>query len=531
MVMRIFCLVLIVALANLPAAAGAQSAESTQISGLLDRAEGLVRVAIHEKGAARPVLEEADALLESASQRLSEPGLGAAERSELSQQLEAVRELADTLEELYRERFFGVFPLGRLALPTFLAEEGLLTTEQLYHPPDQAAAAIASNHLVGNLDRYGHPNVVVRSSPADRELEIVVAEVLGRTGGSKVWTRRSLLAALEPEDIAAWDRGALEAPVIHRIQTGLDIVDLLVVTIGRPFELEGWSARSLRGDYYLSGEVIQGSPLEASLAVDTEDFHYLGVARDRRDQLWPIGGVQLVLFVLALAWSAQLQWSLERPLMIFPRLAVGAAFFLFGRIFLVAALLLMKRIVPSATDLAIASWYWPCLLGVVAILGTGLVAWIGQAKLTDVIPGRRSERAVGSIFGLTALGASSYFVAPLFLLEGSRAYLTLLPFLIAGVSLAVMFGFAVRTGPPVPSYFALGPLLLAPVVGLGLFTVSPGGLWATVGATGLVAVGAAIRHRIALAHGTEEREPTAEEAAQADQDRLNRLTENLSRRK
>lgn len=138
-----------------------QATESSEIVHLLDQAEALTRVVPVEKGAARPVLEEAEALLDVARQQLDEAEIEASERRWLSAQLAAIRDNLDALDELYGERFFGVFPLARLTLPTLLADEGLDTTEQLFHRPDEAAAAIATERLLRDFGRFRDPNVVV----------------------------------------------------------------------------------------------------------------------------------------------------------------------------------------------------------------------------------------------------------------------------------------------------------------------------------------------------------------------------------
>lgn len=162
-------------------------------------------------------------------------------------------------------------------------------------------------------------------------------------------------------------------------------------------------------------------------------------------------------------------------------------------------------------------------MGLLVILGAGTAVWILQAKLSVLMPRARGARAVGSIFGLTALGTCSYFIAPIFLLNETNSWFILLPFVISSVALAGLFGFALRTGPPVPHYFAIGPLMLAPTLGLALFSSSLVLLWFLVGVVAILCLTALARHRIALARGTEEPELSFEEAAKADQQKLLKL--------
>lgn len=173
--------------------------------------------------------------------------------------------------------------------------------------------------------------------------------------------------------------------------------------------------------------------------------------------------------------------------------------------------------------MAVSALWWPGALGFFAIIVGGLVAWIGQARLSNVIPGARGERAVSAIFGLVALGACAYFVAPLMLLEGTLGFETIVPLVLVSVSLAALFGFAARTGPPVPHYFMIGPLLLAPMAGGCLFMALPEYLWAMVGLSGILCFVAWVRHRVKLSHGTEELDPSPEDAAKADQEILIKL--------
>ena len=112
----------------------------------------------------------------------------------------------------------------------------------------------------------------------------------------------------------------------------------------------------------------------------------------------------------------------------------------------------------------------------------------------------------------------------------SPGFADLVPFVVASVGLAVVFGLAARTGPPIPHYFTVGPLLLAPLAGICLLIASPGLLWVVTGLTGVLCLAAWIRHRVKLAHGTEEPEPSPEEAAQADQQKLVKLSQKLGKK-
>ena len=528
-VQRLALVVLIWALSAASSLVAQPTPAASEVDDLLDRAEYFLRLGVVEQGATR-AFGEASASLDTAVAQLAASDETADERRRLTLEIEAVQEHLEFLTGFYKERFYGVFPLARVTIPTLLADDGFALTEQLFHPPHVAAVEVVTRGFLSQIDQYNRPRVVIRSTSGDRALEDLIWEILVRDNRAVPHTRRSLVKALDQQQLEAFDRGASNPELVHRLASALDAVNLFVLTIGTPVELEDATAISLRSDFFLPGEVVQGSPLEASLEIRSETSSYLGFARDRRSQFRPIMVSQLLLLALAMAWVTRVSWSIGQSQKTIPRLALGASLFAIGRIFMVLIVFFARRVIPDSNAMVAAVWWWPALLGLLAVLGGGLVAWVGQAQLTDIVPGARGARAVGSIFALVAMGASSYFVALLLLLEEQNGFASFIPFVLASVTLAVIFGFAARTGPPVPHYFAIGPLALAPLLGVCLFMVSPGLLWMMVGLSGALGLAAWFRHRYAVAHGTEEPEPSPEEAAQADQQKLENLSKKFTKK-
>ena len=500
----------------------------TEIEQLLDRAEGLIHVAVSEAGAGRS-FEEALALVEDAQSALGTLDASPDRRAELARQVAGVQESLDLARELSEDRFYGVFPLARLVVPTILADGGLELTEQLFHAPEIAAIDRAAGGLAGKAAELDHPHIVLRSVPAVGALRESAREALLKEGLALPVTRRHLSALLDDDALALFDEGTNDPEVIARLLEGLDTAHLLVVTVEPEIRIDQATVKVvLTGDLWTPGEVVQGSSTDASLVVREASIAAFGVARDRRDQFWRILGLEALMLGFAMIWAARIRWNVTNPLKVLARVAIGVGLFLFGRFYVLVIVVLMRRFLPASNDLVLAAFWWPASLGLLTILGGGLFAWLVQARLTDIMPGTRGARAVGTIFALTALGACSYFVEPLLLLDGAAGTGNLVPFVIATLGLAVLFGFAARTGPPVPHYFMLGPLAVAPLVGVSLLMASPLRLWLCVGLVGLLAALALARHRYAVAHGTEETEPTQEEAAAKDQERLERLRKKLS---
>lgn len=496
---------------------------------LLDRAEKHLRLGVVDKGAGRS-FEEAQRLVATAEERLTEINPPQAEAQALMLELETVREDVEIFSELYEERFYGLFPLARLISQNLSEDEGFVFTEQLYHPPDVAAVNFAIHGILNQIGKYSHPHVVITSRSVDRHLENIVLEALLRDRRSTPIGRRTLVRALSREDLKAFDRGEIDIHLMNNMLNALNLVDLMLVTVDKPAELAGITTRRVSGDYYIRGEVVQGSPVDASPIIRGESFEFFGFARDRRDQLPFIIGTGMFLLTVAMVWAAMTPWGLEKPLRIFYRLFIGVVLFVYGLLFIIIAVALLRKIIPDSTSMANQAMWWPAVLGYCTILTGGLFAWIGQALLTDVIPGARGGRAVGAIFGIVALGTCTYFIMPMLLLDGSLGFVNVIPTVLSCVSLAVVFGLAARTGPPVPHYFMAGPLLIAPLAGSWMLKAVPEQLWALAGICGFLCLVAGVRHRIMVARGMEEKEPSAEEAAQADKEILVRLSKKIMKR-
>ena len=519
---------LMIGLISAPILAHASGTES-EVKLLIDRADTQVWLGISNKGAG-DAFEDGLSQLEEASALVDASDLPAETRSILRREVREVQEQLEMLAELYGDRFYGVFPLARLLVPTLLGDEGFPVTEQLFHPPNIAAIEIASRGFSAKVDFLDIPRVVFRGVPRDPLLENAAHSVLAREGKTLPISRRGLLGVLGPDGLTRFDAGDIDVEMITRIMGSLDVESLIIATIepgtGNGRDLVKYA---MLGDLYQRGEAIQGGPMDATPALRVATIAAYGTVLDRREQFWTILILQAALLVVAMVVAVRKRWSTVTKLQTLYKLTIGAGLFIFGRFFAIVAIVVLGRIAPDPSDLIAASWWWPALLGLVTVLFGGVIVWLAQAKLTDVVPGTRGARAVGTIFGLTALGSSSYFIAPELLFNQSEGYVTLALFISSSVALAVLFAFAIRTGPPVPLYFAIGPLILSPLLGVSLLMDSLTGLWSIAALTIMLYVVAMVRHRYAVARGTEEQGLDQEQAARADQERLEKLAKKLKK--
>jgi len=484
---------------------------------LIDQAGGIFRFGLVESGGS-PELAQALDLLDEADRLTASADLTAAAREKLSEQIQATREDVNHLLKRDGARFYGRFPLARVISQTVFVNNAMIT-EELFWPPAEAAVQRASQTAIDEVIRFRYPHVVFRSEPADRSLELVALNVFAHASRPITHSRTRLIEALSAEELAVFDRGEINPQIIETLSDAFHAVNLLVVTIRQGVELPDGQVISLRGDFFVSGE-----------ADPTDNFLHRGYARDRRDQLAPLFLTQIFLLVLAGVYSGSMRWSRIAPWTLARRLLTGMALYSFGLVSAVLVSTVLIRFEPDPGATVAASWWWPAAFGPVIIVVVGLVAWMLEAKVSTIMPGAGGERAVGSIFALTALGACAWFLGPLLLLEQSYGFASFIPFVLATMSLALLFGFAAHTGPPVPSGFMIGPLLLSPLVGVAVFMVSPLLLWILFGVGVVLHTTAVLRHRYAVAHGTEEPEVDDEAAAAADAEKLGKLGSQLKKK-
>lgn len=511
-------------------ALAADSDVERDIEQLLEQTDSWVWLGIANKGGSMAFEKGLD-LLTQAEQRIEVASVSPGVRAHLQLQAGALRQQLELLSEIYEERFYGVFPLARLIMPSLFIDTGFSNPEHLFHPPDIAAIEVAGENFSEKLEQYGTPRLVIHSEPLDRELEIVVHDTLARQGATLPVSRRELVQALDAKLLAAFDKGSINLQAIGQMMRAFNAERFVVASLSPAAGSgQGLVKYALRGDFYRRGEAVLGSPVAATPVLRVATITSFGSILDRRQQLWPIVLVQGLLLLVSMLWAMRISWGSNRRRSLLYKAMIGLGVFCFGRLFAVVSVMLLSRIAPPAEAMLSATWWWPCLLGLLVILGSGAVAWLGQAFLTNIVPGARGARAVGSIFGLVALGGISNFVAPVLLLEETAGYAILIPFALCSFMLAILFGFALRTGPPVPHYFAIGPLILAPLVGMALLRASPADLWSLCLATGALCVAAAIRHSYAVAKGIEEEEPDPEAAAATDTARLLKLGKKLVRK-
>jgi len=487
----------------------ASAVEGSDLRRLLNQAEGMLWLGLVEKGNPR-AFEEALHLVEQARKHLEASELSPPEQALWAECIDAVRDDAAFYIEYSPRRFYGAYPLARVISPVLMAAANDGVTEQLVENPAHFAVRKASQAIDEHMIRFQHPHVTLRSEPADRALESIAIEVLAEAPRPYPHSRRELLDTLTPDELAAYDRGEVSPEIADRLMSAFGAKSLLVVSIVQSIELADANLVLLDGKFFTP-----------DAAEPTDSFAIRGFGRDRRDQLWPMIWTHGVLLLMAMIVDVLLRrdrrWSATRAA------TAIAIVFAIGRLFMVVAVLLLRHAIPDADSMAATSWWWPAVLGLVAVCGPGLVAWDGQARLTQSIHGSLGTRAVGTAFGVSALGAATYFVGPLLLLDQNQAFASFVPFVLSSVALATLLGFAIRTGPPVPTYFAIFPALATLPLGVALFMASPSALWTMTGVSAAICLLAWVRHRYAVAHGTEEQEPDRQAAQRADEEFIAKL--------
>lgn len=488
-----------------------------QAQRLTDQAEAMMWFGLAENGRVREFAKALE-LLDRADELLVAAEMPDADRTRLKARIETLREDLTFHLERSRRRFLGTFPLARLIVPFPMMAQNVDLTETVQRESANEAVREAAERIVEDIIRLQYPHVVFRSAPHNRAFENEAMRVFASANRPFAHSRVELVSLLTPTELEAYDRDELDSGALDRLMKGFGASKLLVLTIRQDVDLPDGTLVLLEGVFFERGS-----------EAETDSFVHMGFSRERRNQLWRMVLGQVILFAIALVIAARTPWRRIAPWPILQRIAMGVGVFLVGRVFAPLAVMVLRPVIPYPDAAASSSWWWPALLGVVAILGSGFVAWLAQGRVARVVPGHRTSRAVGMIFALAALGACAYFIEPLLLLNPSGGPYVFVPFVLASALLAGLTGYAIRTGPPVPTYFVLGPAAVAPLVGMAFLAQSPPLLWATVAASGVLCALAVVRHRYAVAKGLEEAEPDEEAAEQTDLERLEKLGKGLGK--
>lgn len=492
--------------------------DGAEVRRLTAQAEGMLWFGLAENGRVR---EFTDALqvLDRAEDVLNAAELPDVDRINMARRIEVLREDLTLSFEQSRGRFYGAYPLARLILPFPMVDRQRDLTETLRRESANEAVRTAAGRVVEDIVRFQYPHVVFRSEPRNRAFELQAMRTFSIANRPFAHSRAELVGALTADQLAAYDRGDFDTGTMARLMEHIGASKLLVVTVREGVDLPDGTLVVLDGVFFQTGS--DGA---------TDSFAHMGFSRARHPQLRSIAWVYLVLFGVALVLATRTPWNLTEPWPVLYRVAMGAALFAVGRVFAFMAVMILWKIIPDPDASAQGASWWPGLLGLTMILGSGLVAWIGHARASRIVPGSRSSRAVGMIFVIAAIGATAYFIEPLLLLEPDRGMAVFVPLILASALLAGLTGNAVRTGPPVPQYFVVGPISVAPLVGLSLFAMSATRLWILVSVSGVLCLAAWIRHRYAVAHGLEESKPDEAEAERVDAERLEEIGKNIEKK-
>lgn len=495
-----------------------QAEDGTEAHRLTAQAEAMLWLGLAENGRVGEFAAALE-LLDRAEELLATADVPDADRTKLASEIDTLRVDLNLYLERSRRKFYGAYPLARLVVPILASARQDDITETLHIDPDNEAVRRAAERIVVDIDWLQYSHVVFRSDPPNRAFENEAMRVFASANRPFAHSRAELLGALTSEELAAYDRGEFDRAVVDRLRQALGAAKMVVLSIREDVDLPDGTLVVLEGVFY-----------ENRAAEPTDSFAHMGFSRGRREHVRWLARGHLFLIAAALLVAAWTPWSPTRPWPIVQRLAMGAALFLIGRVVAPLAVMGLRAVIPHPDASAAGSWWWPALLGLVTILGSGFVAWGAQARMSRIVPGSRTCRAVGMIFVLAALGACAYFIEPLLLLQPDRGLAVFVPLVLVSVALAGLTGYAARTGPPVPHYFILGSVVVALFVGMALLAMRPGLLWWTVVASGLLCALAAARNKYAVAHGLEEAEPEEDEAERLDFERLEELGKNVEKK-
>lgn len=390
-----------------------QDTTEAQISRLIESAESSYWFGINERGnmqAFRQGLE----LLDRAEKLLRDQEMQPEVKSGLKRRLEALRSDLTEQADMAHDTLYGVFPLVRFLAPSLFVNSQATGSYELIDDPDVVAVTGAAELLVTQvLDRWpGLPqgNTLFTSIPRNPALENEVRYIFNRSPKQSVMSRLDASRLLDSEELAGLNLAEKQEDSARILLQRSGLPELLLVTV---------KDRTVHGGnrlYLLEAKRIQPDTTGTVISV-------LGICRDRRSMLPIIAGIHLVFLFLALFLfflAMRIQNGKTPKLVEFLPLALGA--FLVGRIAPWILFPLLSAIAPQAETLALLSFWWPALIGLLIFFLFPLGLRILTFRLHSMIPSFDMEGKTVWTYASLALGVSSYLAIPSFLYADVKGF-------------------------------------------------------------------------------------------------------------
>lgn len=245
--------------------------------------------------------------------------------------------------------------------------------------------------------------------------------------------------------------------------------DLLVVRVKKMDETHGY--------YFYSAQarLFRGTDSEPAVV-----YNNYGFSKDRRFMLGPI----LVLNVLMLLSAIVLFRLLGglsaldgQPPSWRDAIGLGTLCFLWGRVAVWGLAEIVEELLPQDETLAILSFWWPAITGLVMLLGPAFVMRFAEERFGWLGERFRLFNRGGAVFATAAVGSYTTLAQAALWVGAWGGWALLPPLLVAAVFATWIIGRALDSTDPIAGKWAALMALLVAAVGMSFATSSSAILW------------------------------------------------------
>lgn len=404
------------------------------------------------------------------------PGLSLKVRREIA----SLRSDIESQAQTHRKSLYSMFPLVRLLSPSLFTSETATGTYDLVGDPEEAAVTSAGSKLallvLQNWSQKAQLNVLITSAPENPALENKMLYIANASPKLNIHTYHQLSSVLNAQEIKSVQstplRKKISPAIKEKILYSFNINEFLLLNVQKQDQID----RDYM--YRVDALIFQKGQNDPS-----HYFYSTGFCRDRRAQLVPVVLANVILLFTAILLYTILmryQYSDRKPRIIYFMIPVMG--FLFGRITPWIILPMIMKIAPGPDTLAILSFWWPCVAGLLLFLAPAIFCRLFLTRLSGIFPIPQENIKTSALFLSTSLGACAYLAIPLFLyLENSTTEI-LLPLVVGSCLSMYIVGRVFDSFHRLPFCYILTPVLLLLAMGALTMRAEPLPIWICAGA-------------------------------------------------
>jgi len=343
--------------------------------------------------------------------------------------------------ELSYDTFYGVFPIIRLMNESILNDPSAMGTYELVDDPVVIASTAAMKNMAmeitGKWGREPQLDVVFTSIPNNPDLENEALYIFNTSTKYFVHNKREVVSVLNAQELESFEQGIMTTQMKNKLINSYNSSTLIMAVVE---ELD-----TVDDDYFY---LAKAYAYNGSTDSEIRSLYVMGFCRDRTSSFYSIALVNFILLIFALLFYNYMHpidlSDSNRKLSTIKfsksNITVSVIYFISGKCMPLLFVPFASLLKPTPETLAITSFWWPPLLGIIMLAGPVILL-----KVISVRLGKLSEffmsRGKGAASAIAiSIGVCSYF-SELFIIKPIDNLILSIVFLImAAISCAFIFG-------------------------------------------------------------------------------------------